>query len=89
MLTFSDMSQLREKLVQLLLALVELASADIVDAEECHDAVDDEETILVAHKEFGNLVEKLHLVLRVDSTSVRDIVLGWVVLVIHEELGET
>ena len=71
-----------------MLALFELASADIVDAEECHDAVDDEETILVAHKEFGNLVEKFHLVLRVGSAGIRDIVLGWVVLVIHEALGE-
>jgi len=36
------MSQLGEKLVQLLLTFVELSSANIVHSEASHDAVDDE-----------------------------------------------
>jgi hypothetical protein len=75
--TFSDVRQLREKLVELLLTLVELTTTGVVDTEESHDAVDDEEAILVADEELCDFVQELHLVLRVDSTSVGDVVLGY------------
>lgn len=70
------MREFGQELIELLLALVELATASVVDAEECHDAVDDEQTVFVADEEFGYLVQKLHLMLRVDGTGVCDIVLG-------------
>ena len=46
-LTFSHMCQLREELVEFLLAICQLATATVVDAEAIHNAVDDEETVLV------------------------------------------
>lgn len=74
--TLSNVRQLRQELVELLLALVQLATTGVVDAEESHDAVDDEQAVLVADKELGDLVQQLHLVFRVDSASVCDVVLG-------------
>lgn len=79
--TFGDMRQLGEELVELLLALIQLTTTSVVNAEECHDAVDDKKAILVTDKEFGDLVQELHLVLRVDSTRIGDIVLSWALLV--------
>jgi hypothetical protein len=70
------MRQLREELVELLLTLVELTTTGVVDAEECHDTVDYEETILVADEELRDLVQQLHLMLGIDSASVGDVVLG-------------
>jgi hypothetical protein len=75
-LTFSNMRQFREELVELLLALIELTTADVVNTEQSHDAVDDEETVLVADEVFGDLVEELHLMLRVGSASVGDVLLS-------------
>jgi hypothetical protein len=75
-LTFSNMCQFREELVELLLAFIELTTANIVDAEQSHDAVDDEETVLVADKVLGDLVEKLHLMFRVGGASVGDVLLS-------------
>lgn len=49
------MCQLREELIELLLALIQLTTTGIVDAEESHDAVDNEEAILVAHKNSATL----------------------------------
>lgn len=59
-----------------MLTLVELTTASIVNTEQCHDAVDDEQTVLVTDEELGDLVQKLHLMLRVDGTGVSDVVLG-------------
>jgi hypothetical protein len=70
------MCQFREELVELLLAFIELTTANIVDAEQSHDAVDDEETVLVADKVLGDLVEKLHLMFRVGGASVGDVLLS-------------
>ena len=81
--TFSDMRQLREELVEFLLTLIQLSTSHVVHPEQCHDAVDDQETVLVADEEFSNLVEELKLVLRVDSSSIGDVVLGC--LRIHTE----
>jgi len=75
------MRQLRQELIELLLALVQLASASVIDSEQGHDAVDDEETVLIADEELGDLVEELHLMLRVDGASICDIVLRCKLLV--------
>lgn len=75
--TFSDRRQLREKLVKLLLTLIQFATTGVVDTKECHDAVDDEKAVLVADEELGDPVQQLHLMFRIDSTGIGDIVLGW------------
>lgn len=69
------MCQLRKKLVKLLLALIQFATASIVDTEEGHNAVDDKETVFVANKELGDLVQKLHLMFRIDGAGVGDVIL--------------
>jgi len=79
--TFSNVRQLREKLVEFLLTLIELATAGVVDTEESHDAVDDQEPVLIADKKFRDLVQKLHLVFRVDCASVCNVVLSYDCLV--------
>ena len=75
------MRQLREELVEFLLTLVQLSPTSVVHSEEGHDAVDDQQTILVAYKILGDFVEKLHLMFGVDSASVGDVVLSWKVSV--------
>lgn len=55
------MRQLRKELVQFLLALIQLAAAGVVNAEESHNAVDNEQAVLIADEELGDLVEELHL----------------------------
>jgi hypothetical protein len=76
-LTFGNMRQLGKELVELLLALIEFTTTRVVDTEERHDAVDDEKAVLVPDKELCDLVQQLHLMLRVDSTSISDVVLGY------------
>jgi hypothetical protein len=85
--TFCDMRQLRQELVEFLLPLIQFATASVVDSKKRHNAVDNEETVLIANKEFGNFVQELHLVLGVDSTSVSDVVLGCTVLVCSHLCG--
>lgn len=70
------MGQFGEKLIELLLSLIQLTTANIVDPEESHDAVDDQKTVLISNEELGHFVEKLQLMLRVNSTSVGDVVLS-------------
>jgi hypothetical protein len=62
-LAFSDVRQLGKELIEFLLTLIELATADVVDAKECHDTVDDEKTVFVTDEVLGNFVQKLHLML--------------------------
>jgi hypothetical protein len=71
------MCQFREELVKLLLALIKLATTDIVDAEQGHDAVDNEEAVLVTDEVFSNLVEELHLMLRINGASVSNVFLSY------------
>jgi hypothetical protein len=78
--TFSDVRQLGQELIEFLLAFVQLTTTGVVNSEERHDAVDDEEAILVANEELSDLVQELHLVLRVDGTSVGDVVLSCAML---------
>jgi hypothetical protein len=79
--TFSNMRQFGKKLVEFLLSLVQFSSTSVVNSKEGHDAVDNEETVLIPDEELGNLVQKLHLMLGVDSTSVGDVVLRYAPLV--------
>ena len=74
--TFGNMRQLGQELVELLLALVEFSAAHKVDPEESHDAVDDQEAVLIAHEVLGDLVEQFELVFRVDGSGIGDIILG-------------
>ena len=67
------MRQLRKELVELLLSLIQLATADVVHTEQGHDAVDDEKAILIIYEILGNLVEEFHLMLGIDRTSVCDV----------------
>lgn len=75
--TFSHVRQLREELIKLLLTLVELATTGVVDTKESHNAVNNKEAILIADEILCDLIEELHLVLRVHSTSIGDVVLSW------------
>lgn len=56
-------SELRQELVEFLLAIGKLAAAAVVHAEAGHDAVDDEETVFVARELRGEGVEELQLML--------------------------
>ena len=69
------MGELREELVEFLLPLIQLTTPSIVDTKERHDAVDDQKPVLIANEELCDFVQELHLVLRIDSASVRDVVL--------------
>lgn len=55
--------QLRQELVQFLLSVRQLAAAAVVDAETGHDAVDYEQTVLVAGEGGGERVQEFELVL--------------------------
>ena len=61
--TFSHMGQLGQELVQLLLTICKFASTAVVDSEAVHDAVDDEETVLIRGERLGEGIEELELVL--------------------------
>lgn len=69
------MRELRKELVEFLLSLIELTTSSVVDAEERHDTVDDQQSVLVADKELCNFVQELHLMLRVNSAGICDVVL--------------
>lgn len=69
------MREFREELVEFLLSLIELTTPSIVDAKERHDAVDDQKAVLVADKELCDFVQELHLMLRVNSAGICDVVL--------------
>ena len=57
------MCKLRQELVELLLTVGKLAATAEVNSEACHDAVDDEEAVLVARELRRKGVEKLELML--------------------------
>lgn len=72
---FGDTCQFREHLSELLLAFGELAAAWEVGAEEGHDGVDDDETVLFVFTETDTeLIQELELVLGIVCSLVR-----WVV----------
>ena len=57
------MRQLAQELIQLLLAIGQFAAAAVIDAEAGHDAVDDEEAVVVCGEVGGEGVEEFELVL--------------------------
>lgn len=69
------MGQLGQELVELLLAFIEFSPSHKIHPEKSHDAVDYQQAVLVAHEELGDLVEELHLMFRIDSTSIGDVLL--------------
>ena len=64
------MCQFGQELIELLLTFIELTTADIVNAEQGHDAVDDKKAVLIPDEILGDLVQELHLVLRIDGASI-------------------
>lgn len=73
-LTLSNTRQPRKVLVQVLLPLVEFAAPSVVHAEAGHDAVDNQEPVLVRGEELGQLLEKFGLVLAVLRSRIRYVV---------------
>lgn len=71
------MRQLREKLVEFLLALVQFTPTGVVDTKKSHDAVNDEEAVLIADKVLSDSIQELHLMFGIDRTGVGDVVLGY------------
>jgi hypothetical protein len=61
--TFGNVRQFREKLIEFLLTLIQLSSPDKIDSEQSHDAVDNQETVFIAHKVLGYFIQQLKLVL--------------------------
>lgn len=73
---FSHLGQLAEELTELLLTLAELTTADVVDAEEGHQAVDDEEAVLAGGELLGEVGEAFGLALAVGNTALDDVFVG-------------
>ena len=61
--TFSHVRQTVEELIELLLTFRELSAPAIVDPEAVHDAVDDQESVLVASERLGKRVQEFELML--------------------------
>ena len=60
------MGQLGQELVQLLLALAEFSTTAVVDAEGGHDAVNDEETVVVGGEIDAEVIQELQLMLHTE-----------------------
>ena len=57
------MSQLGQKLIELLLTICKFSTTTVVHTETVHNAVDDEETILITCKRLGKCIKQLQLML--------------------------
>jgi Sec-independent protein secretion pathway component TatC len=64
------LAELAEVLAQFALTFVQLAAAMVVVAEVCHDAVDDEQTILPGRERLSQTTELIVLVFAVLRTDV-------------------
>jgi len=73
---FRHLSELAEMLVQFALAFVQLASTMVVVAEVCHDAVDDEETVLSRGERLSQTAKLVVLVLAVLRTGIENVLVG-------------
>lgn len=69
----SHLGKLAEVMSELLLALVELTTTVVVDAEVGHDAVDDEEAVLSSSKGLGEIAELVMLVFAILCADVEDV----------------
>lgn len=58
------MRQLRQELIEFLLAIGQFPTAAVVDAEAVHDTVNDEEAVFVGCKIRGESVQQFQLVLK-------------------------
>ena len=76
----SHLAELAEVLAQLALTLVQLSTAMVVVAEVCHDAVDDEKTILPGREWLSQTTELIVLVFAVLRTDVEDVLVGGLVV---------
>ena len=59
-----------------LLSLTQLASTTIVDSELCHDAVDNEESIVAGGELLDQAEDNVMLVLTVEGSHGDDVVVG-------------
>ena len=76
----SHLAELAEVLAQLALTFVQLSTAMVVVAEVCHDAVDDEKTILPGREWLSQTTELIVLVFAVLCTDVEDVLIGGLVI---------
>lgn len=70
------LTELAEMLAQLALTLVQLTTAMIVVAEVCHDAVDDEETVLSRSERLSQATQLFVLVLAILRAHVENVFVG-------------
>lgn len=74
------LAELAEVLTQLALAFIQLSATMVVVAEVCHDAVDDEKTVLPGREWLSQTTELIVLVFAVLSADVEDILVGSLVV---------
>jgi len=74
------LAEFAEVLAQLALTLIQLSAAVVVVAEVCHDAVDDEKTVLSGREWLGQTTELIVLVFAVLRTDVEDVLVGGLVV---------
>ncbi len=72
------MRQLTQELIQFLLPVRQLAPAAEIDAETRHDAVDDEQAVVICCEVCAERVEEFELVLAVQGAAVGDVFLSGV-----------
>ena len=77
---FCHLAELAEVLAQLALTFIQLSTAMVVVAEVCHDAVDDEKTVLPGREWLGQTTELIVLVFAVLRSDVEDVLVGSLVI---------
>lgn len=77
---FCHLAELAEVLAQFALAFIQLSTAMVVVAEVCHDAVDDEKTVLAGRERLGQTAELIVLVFAVLRTDVENVLIGGLVV---------
>ena len=58
------------------MTFIKFTTSNVVNSEECHDTVDDQESVLIVDEKLGDFVQKLHLMFRIDCSGISDVVLG-------------
>lgn len=74
------LAELAEVLAQLALAFIQLSTAMVVVAEVCHDAVNDEKTVLPGREWLSQTTELIVLVFAVLRSDVEDVLVGGLVV---------
>lgn len=77
---FCHLAELAEMLTQLALAFIQLSTAMVVVAEVCHDAVNDEKTVLPRREWLGQTTELIVLVFAILGADVKDVLVGGLVV---------